>query len=774
MSGPGADSTEYRDLRRCLRDLAAVTALPAVWSGQSRERVAEGVADVLVRVLHLDAACVQLHRSEREAPVDVALGSLAEGVPGARAAIARALQLWLDGDPSDSAVLSVPHPSGSGTLQAAVTPIGYGGEFGALLAASASAGFPTDEDRLLLSVVANQASVVLQRLRAEVAQALLAAIVESSQDAIVSKTLDGIITSWNAGAEHLFGYSADEAVGQPITLVIPPDRRHEEEMILARLRRGERIEHFETVRRSKEGRLIDISLTVSPVRDGTGRIIGASKVARDISAWRKSERTLRFLADASAALGELTDVDSALRRVASLAAPLFADWCAVDLLEPDGSVRRLDVTHRDPARVRLAHELSRRYPPRAGDPQTRALVSGTAVYAASVPNSLLAECAHDEEHLRLLRELGLCSYICVPIRARTKTLGALTFATAESGRSYSPDDLRAAEDLADRAGIAIENARLVEALQEADRRKDEFLATLAHELRNPLAPLRNTVHILRSLGSEAPQLQRAEQVIDRQVRQLARLVDDLLDVSRITRGKVELRMERTGLSTVVCGAVEMSRPLLDARGHDFQVVLPPEEVRIVVDPARLTQVLSNLLNNAARYTEPGGRIRLVARFEDGADGGRAIISVKDTGIGIPPEMLPQVFEMFTQVNPSEERSQGGLGIGLTLVKRLVELHGGRVEARSEGPGKGSEFVVTLPLHRDEGDPKYEGGRSKDEESVSSSVMRHASGEGSAGKDEGGRMKAEEGALASPGYHVLEEERDRPLLAPCSSGRELAE
>ncbi|MGZ9031964.1 MAG: hybrid sensor histidine kinase/response regulator, partial [Burkholderiaceae bacterium] len=230
-------------------------------------------------------------------------------------------------------------------------------------------------------------------------------------------------------------------------------------------------------------------------------------------------------------------------------------------------------------------------------------------------------------------------------------------------------------------------------LAEADRRKDEFLAMLAHELRNPLAPIRNALQYLRLKGAATPELQSARDIIDRQVHQLVRLVDDLLDLSRISRGKIELQRQRANLNMVVESAVESSRPLIDANDHRLTVRLPDTPVTIDADVTRLAQVLQNLLNNAAKYTPRGGQIELSAVVE----AGDVVIRVRDDGIGIPPEMMTRVFEMFVQVDRRIERATGGLGIGLTLVQRLVELHGGRVEAFSEGLDRGSTFVVHLPL-----------------------------------------------------------------------------
>lgn len=356
----------------------------------------------------------------------------------------------------------------------------------------------------------------------------LAAIIESSSDAIVSKSLDGIIQSWNRGAESVFGYTAEQAVGKPITLIIPEDMRDEERMILNRIRAGECVDHYETTRVRNDGRRIQVSLTVSPIKDDEGRIIGASKIARDIT--------------------------------------------------------------------------------------ERKLV--------------------EERVFGLMAEL-----------------------------------------------------------KEADKRKDEFLATLAHELRNPLAPIRNAVQILMQKGSA--DLNRIREVIDRQVKHMARLLEDLLDVSRISHDKLVLRKEQIELSETIRIAVETSQPLIERGQHTLDVSLPTTPVYLDADPVRLAQVFSNLLNNAAKYTEPGGKIQISAECQDD----EVVVSVKDNGLGLAPETRSRIFTMFSQADRALERSQGGLGIGLALVRGLVELHGGKIEARSDGLGKGSEFIVRLPILR---------------------------------------------------------------------------
>jgi CheY-like chemotaxis protein/nitrogen-specific signal transduction histidine kinase len=254
------------------------------------------------------------------------------------------------------------------------------------------------------------------------------------------------------------------------------------------------------------------------------------------------------------------------------------------------------------------------------------------------------------------------------------------------------DELTGARTLAGVCMDVTARKRTEEALREADRHKDEFLAMLAHELRNPLAPIRNAAQVLRLVGPSDTHQQWAREVIERQTQHLTRLVDDLLDVSRITQGKVKLACEPLDLSVIIHRAVEASRPLIDSRHHQLTVVTPPEPVRLEGDLTRLVQVVGNLLNNAAKYTDEGGHIRIEAAGE----GAEAVIRVRDNGMGVPADLLPHVFDLFTQADRSLDRSQGGLGIGLTLVRQLVELHGGRVEARSAGFGQGSEFTVRLP------------------------------------------------------------------------------
>ena len=449
--------------------------------------------------------------------------------------------------------------------------------------------------------------------------------------------------------------------------------------------------------RGADGVLRPFLTRVNPLCDAHGVVKRWFGTNTDISEQKQAEDASRFLADASSTLASVVDYHRTLEQVAQLAVPRFADWCAVDMVELDGTLRRLAVAHADAGNIQVALELSQRGSPRHGVPfdPWRVAATGQSELHAVISDDTLRDAAHDSDQLRMLRGLGLRSYICVPMRTRGETVGVISFAVAGSGRQFGSAQLALAEQLAGRAAVAIENARLYAELREADQRKDEFLATLAHELRNPLAPIRTSLEILRMPAADPSLLERSREIIERQVTHLARLVEDLLDVSRVMRGKIELRRERVSLSTVVAHAIETALPVLDTQAQQLTVAIPAPPIELDADPVRLGQVIGNLLTNAAKYTPRGGHIGISAAVESG----RAVIRVRDNGVGIAPALLPRVFDLFVQADDSVSRSQGGLGIGLTLVKSLVEMHGGTVEARSDGAGQGSEFIVRLPVSR---------------------------------------------------------------------------
>ncbi len=417
----------------------------------------------------------------------------------------------------------------------------------------------------------------------------------------------------------------------------------------------------------------------------------------EIAERRRIEDRQRFLLGASDEF-DSRDSEATLKRLAHRAVPFLADFCFVDVVETDGAIRRVGWAHADPARQGLLDGLDRFVPSRNGrnHPVSRVLRQGQAEFVPEVTDDWIQAAATSPQHLERMRDLGLRSSITVPLMAGDRRLGAFTFCyAATSGRRYTVDDFRLAEDLAHRAAMVVENAGLYRALQEADRHKDEFLAVLGHELRGPLAPIRSAIQLLRARVPADPELQWSTGVVEHQVEQMTRLVDDLLDVSRISQGKIHLQRELVDLADVAARAVESSRPLIDARKQHLEVSLPARAAEVEGDLGRLVQVVSNLLSNSAKYTEEGGRIELAVE----ADHDKAILRVRDTGIGIAAAMLPRIFDLFIQVPGQEDRSEGGLGIGLSLVRNLIERHGGSVQARSDGLGHGSEFVVRLPLSR---------------------------------------------------------------------------
>ncbi len=517
----------------------------------------------------------------------------------------------------------------------------------------------------------------------ELAALRLAAIVESSDDAIVSKDLDGIVTSWNAAAQRMFGYTAEEMIGRSIRTIIPADRQSEEDEVLARIRQGVRVDHFETIRQRKDGTLIPISLTVSPIRDNGGRIVGASKIARDISEHRLVIDRTAFLADAGKALAGSLDYASTLKTLASLSVPLIADWCAIDILD-DGQIRRLAAAHVDPLQMAFDSPY----------PADSVIRTGLSVFVAEVTDDMLADAAAgDGDRLAFLRSLGLRSYVSAPLIAGGRTIGALTFATASSGRVLTEPDVRFVEDVASRVALAVDNALAYEEARRASRLKDEFLATLSHELRTPLNAILGYVRMMQSGLIARDKQSKAIETVARNATSLTHIIEDVLDVSRIISGKLRLDVQSVDVARVVSDAVESVHPAATAKGVRIIVVADPRSEPVAGDPERLQQLVWNLVSNAVKFTPRGGQVQV--RVE--RSNSRVNIVVSDTGVGISREFLPHIFERFRQADAGTTRKHGGLGLGLAITRHLVELHGGTIEAVSDGLGKGTTFRVSLPV-----------------------------------------------------------------------------
>jgi PAS domain S-box-containing protein len=496
---------------------------------------------------------------------------------------------------------------------------------------------------------------------------------------------DGTILRVNQAELDLLGYAREEYIGKHVA------RFHADgeviNTMLAKLRAGETLRDYPARMRCKDGSIKHVVIDSSVLWEN-GKFVHTRCFTRDVTHQRRAEEMLhkqterlRLLWEAAAILLSGDDVSLMLHGLLLKIGPhLGVDGYLNFVVDDTGNALRLASCEGFPVEAarRLNHvELGQ-------------AVSGTVAQQRR-PIVLSDVLRSTDRRVRALHALGVRAYACNPLLAGDRLLGTLSFASKTKDK-FDDAEVSFMETISHYVTVAHERLRLLNELKEADRRKDEFLATLAHELRNPLAPVRNAVQVLRLKGPDEPELRWGRDVIDRQVQHLTRLIDDLMDISRITRNKLDLRMQKVELSEVIKGAVEAVRPAMEQHGHQFKVSLPSQPIHVNGDLVRLAQVFLNLLNNAAKYTEPNGRVELTTELL----GNEVGVRVADTGIGIPPEKLPHLFQMFFQVDRSLERAQGGLGIGLSLVRRIVDLHGGRVEAHSAGIGKGSEFIVRLP------------------------------------------------------------------------------
>ena len=679
----------------------------------------------------------------------------------------------------------------------------------------------------------------------ELAPYWLSALIESADDAIVSKTLDGIITSWNKGAERIFGFTPEEAVGKSITIIIPTDHLDEEREILSRLRAGDRVDHFETIRQRKDGTLLEVSLTISPIIGPNGQIIGASKIARDVTDQRQARRALDEaterlrIALAAASLGDWSwDARTDLVTVSETAARIFGVPPGKPM--PREEMRKLlEVEDRERSRLTaetaLANHTDYEIEYRLKRPDnSEAWIStkGRGVYAEDgtiigqlgfvqdISARKLAEetLREQAEALRTLNEVGkvisaeldlhktvqavtdaateitgarfgsffynvlteegasymlftiagvsreafahfpmpratdlfgptfrgegvvrigevkkdprygknspyygmpeghlpVTSYLAVPVVSRSgEVLGGLFFGHPEPNIFTDRDEI-VVTGLASQAAVAMDNARLYETAkraraeaetaaaekerlyrqaEESSRLKEEFLATISHELRTPLSAILGWARMLRMGTLSEENAVKALDTIERNARAQAQLVDDLLDVSRIITGKLRMDVQPADPNSFIDAAVEAVRPAAEAKGVRVQKVIDTGAISIPGDPVRLQQVVWNLLSNAIKFTPRGGRVQIRSERVNS----HLEIVVSDTGQGISPDFLPHVFDRFRQADQKTSRQHGGMGLGLAIVRHLVEMHGGTVRAMSDGEGHGSTFTVALPI-----------------------------------------------------------------------------
>lgn len=442
------------------------------------------------------------------------------------------------------------------------------------------------------------------------------------------------------------------------------------------------------------------SLRTTAVIGSDGRPELAVNIWHDITEQRRREERERYLAHATATLSSSLDCDSTLRSLAALLVPGLADWCSIHLLEGE-QLKPIAVAHFDPAKDSLARDYQVKYPPDLRAPRGlgRVLRTGEPELYEEISADLLEQAARDAEHLDVLRSIGMKSVMFVPIRVRDRVSGTISFISAEGARRYDRADVALAEELGRRAGTSIENARLYEQArgaatraEEASRVKDEFLATVSHELRTPLNAILGWASLLQDRNEDAS-LAKGLDVIHRNAQAQAKIVDDILDVSRIITGKLRLELGPADLVAIIHDAIEVVRPSAAAKSLSIELSPPTEPCILVADPARLQQVVWNLLSNAVKFTDAGGSIRIIVERQSS----KLVVSVTDTGRGIDPAFLSYVFDRFMQADGSTTRRVGGLGLGLAIVRHIVDLHGGHVHAFSAGIGTGATFTITLPV-----------------------------------------------------------------------------
>jgi PAS domain S-box-containing protein len=593
-------------------------------------------------------------------------------------------------------------------------------------------------------------------------QKLVAATIDVALDCVVMIDAAGNILEFNPAAERTFGYVRSEILGKPMNeLMVPPHLREQHRAGLARyLATGEaRVlgRRIEIVAMRSDGSEFPVELAIQRVPVAGPPVFTA--YLRDLTEPKRLTASNRLLLDASALLGASLDYEETLRNLSSVLVPAFADWYAADVVGADGSVRRIEVAHRDPAKVELARTLTERYPPDPADTRGvhEVIRTGKSQLMGDIPDEVLTKGAADEEHLALIRSLGLRSYMIVPMRARSGVVGALSLVTAESGRHYDETDLSIAENLASRAANAIENARLFSAVEEqrelleqqateleaqssdleetaaeleatvedlrasndelqlrtdeaeasrreadeANKTKSDFLASMSHELRTPLNAIIGYAQLLE-IGVHGPiQPKQLEDVgrINRSAQHLLGLINDILNFAKVEAGRVEFDIEPVAMGSILGRVAELVTPQAKAKDLDYSVRDDCPGDRVCADPDKLMQVLVNLLSNAIRYTEPGGRIAVTCH----AGGDKIVTEVSDTGAGIPPDKLDDIFEPFVQINQEYAGQHQGTGLGLAISRDLARGMGGELTVASEF-GKGSVFTLTLRRDRKTASP----------------------------------------------------------------------
>jgi PAS domain S-box-containing protein len=688
-SGSGADAArDLVELRRSLRDVVALTMLPTVWAGYEPRQICVDLVDVITRIIDADGVyltaptndCGDILRLKRDDD--------------------RETERCLRADASEPAAGNVRTIPGTGepALRLLTSALSFHSSDRFVVAAR-RADFPTETERLVLRVAANQASMWLDWKRAERAVAAESAFRRAIENSMVAgvAVVDraGRQTYVNRAFAEMVGWPEAELVGRtPPFLYWAPEDNQNIKAAFAEVLSG-RINPagYELRFRRRDEQRFDALVLISPFEQ-PGRLPGFLASVYDITERKSAERTARFLAEAGEILGRSLDYEDTLRAISALVVPRFADWCFIDLVEADGGFRRIAVAHPSGAEAEaIARRLRRSYAPKsAPHGVSHTFARGMSYVMNDVAEEVLLTVSRDDEHRDALLSMGIRCFVSVPLTSRGTTFGVMTFLGTGDRSCFEPADVALAEELARRAALAVDNARLYRSAQDANRAKDEFLANLSHELRTPMTAILGWAHLLQLGGVEPEQINLGLQTIRQSGEAQAKLIDDLLDVSRIVTGKLHLNTAAVRLSDIARGAIAAIRPAADAKRHRLEVDINAEDAAVLGDASRLQQVFWNLLSNAVKFTPPGGvvRVRLADRAVD-----NVILTVEDTGDGIPAEFLPQVFERFRQA-ATAARGRTGLGLGLAIAKELVEMHGGSIAATSRGPGRGSTFTVTLP------------------------------------------------------------------------------
>jgi PAS domain S-box-containing protein len=553
----------------------------------------------------------------------------------------------------------------------------------------------TDEEFLhLLTVLGVQIGNFIERREGFAAvhanERKYRALAETATDAILTIDERSRIVFANPAAERLFGFSSEELLDRTLTDLMPPRFR-------ARHTQGMR-NYFATGERRipwtgvelpglrKDGTEVPLEISFSEYVDKERFVTG---IARDVGARKRQTEALRLLSEIGGIVGVSLDYEKTLPGAANALIPVLGDWAIIDLLHDDGTFRRVAIAHSNPECTAMAWELERKFPSDATGAGEVALTNESRI--AQTQDEVLQWMARSEEHADGLRALGFQCAVSIPLTARGRNLGALTLASTSQSRPFGEEGIALAEETARRIAVAIDNARLYENSLEASRARDEFLATISHELKTPITSVLGFTQLLKQDNLSDEEIQIALESIEASAKSQARLVEDILDMSRAIMGKFRLDVSPTHLATVVDQAVEAVRPAATAKGLELAANLESTRCLVLGDPSRLQQVVWNLLTNAIKFTSPGGRVDIGLECQENM----LILTVRDSGAGIPPEVLPQVFDRFWQGQSAREH--GGLGLGLSIVRHLVELHGGSVRADSEGVGKGSTFTVRLPM-----------------------------------------------------------------------------